>query len=107
METILPLNGFVVLTAVGIDGLLQDYRDWHEEIDLVVITTLRFLEMDAPSILAALRRIDPAVRCGFMTGSPLPDVATTLIEHGALGVVAKPFRLDELLLALHEWTRPS
>jgi DNA-binding NtrC family response regulator len=52
--------------------------------------------LDGPGTLAALKALDPAVRCCFVTGYADPRLAARLLAQGALEVLFKPFRLGEL-----------
>jgi two-component system OmpR family response regulator len=56
--------------------------------------------LDGPGTLAALRGLDPDVRCCFMTGHADPWSAARLLALGALHVLLKPFRLDELMVTV-------
>ena len=51
-----------------------------------------------PATLAALRAIDPTVRCCFVTGDP--NLTADLLALGAVAVFVKPFRLTELATAV-------
>jgi CheY-like chemotaxis protein len=54
--------------------------------------------LDGRQALAALREIDPGVRCVFMTGYAAGPLAEELLALGAEQVVEKPF-LDLAALA--------
>jgi CheY-like chemotaxis protein len=58
--------------------------------------------LDGPTALAWIRRIDPQVRCCFMTGFSAEHSAEELMALGAVRVFDKPFRLDEIIRTLAE-----
>jgi CheY-like chemotaxis protein len=108
----LETQGFRLLTAESAAELLKVYQENREEIDLVVIGNYRLHRgqhggrgaVEGPEILAMLQAIDPAVRCAFITGSPLRSKLDALKKGGAVGILLKPWRAEELLLALREWS---
>jgi CheY-like chemotaxis protein len=54
-------------------------------------------EMDGPQVLAALRRLCPALRWCFMTGGPGPYSEKALLCSGAARVFRKPFALADVI----------
>jgi CheY-like chemotaxis protein len=84
-------HGLAVRQAGGGRQALDLYRQ-HRGSIRVVLLDLTMPEFDGRQTLAALREIDPGVRCVFMTGyaaGPLPE---ELLALGAERVVRKPFR---------------
>jgi CheY-like chemotaxis protein len=67
-----------------------------------VLLDVKMPEFDGPQTLAALREIDPGVRCVFMTGYAAAPLAEELLALGAEHVVEKPFHLRELAATLRE-----
>ncbi|MBX9628423.1 MAG: response regulator [Gemmataceae bacterium] len=65
-----------------------------------VILDVRMPGMDGPETLAALREIDPRVRCLFMTGDAGDQTDDDLLALGAEAVLRKPFRSHQLAAAL-------
>jgi len=65
-----------------------------------VLLDVRMPEMDGPQTLAALRSINPEVRCCFMSGHTGDYSAEQLLELGASHVFQKPFGLSELAWTL-------
>ena len=58
---------------------------------------VRMPDQDGPAILHALRQINPAVRCCFMTGDSGDYSQAELLATGALDVLPKPFHsLEEI-----------
>jgi CheY-like chemotaxis protein len=94
LEAVLPRRGFGV--ALAVDGLqaVEAYRSLPGTFSLVLMD-LHMPGMCGPSTLAALRQVDPAVRCCFMSGSP-GDLDAVAFLPGVTALQPKPFRLDAL-----------
>src|ERR1700720_2401115 len=67
LEKGLGLNGFTVWPANTGKDAIEIYRN-HRESIAAVLMDVRMPDLDGPSTLAALRSIDPDVRCCFMSG---------------------------------------
>ena len=93
----LPCHGFAVRLAGGGRQALDLYRQ-HRGSIRVVLLDLTMPDLDGRQTLAALREIDPGVRCVFMTGYAADALAEDLLALGAEYVVQKPF-LDLAALA--------
>jgi DNA-binding NtrC family response regulator len=100
----LRLRGFAVLTATTGTQAVQLYRRYRRAIS-VVLVDVQMPDLDGPQTLAALRQIDPDLRCCFMSG----DVTLTEAERVAMGaahVFDKPCPdLDELAFMLGQVAR--
>lgn len=94
-------HGFAVWLAADGREALDLYRRHHASID-VVLLDVRLPGPDGPQTLAALRGLDPQVRCWFMSGDLGGYTQERLRAGGATGVLAKPFRLDEVAQVLGE-----
>jgi DNA-binding NarL/FixJ family response regulator len=88
LVSVLRPRGFAVFaTADGVEAL-ELYRSHGPSIDLVLLD-VDMPTLDGPATLAALRQINPKVRCCFMTG-----IAPLLQEHAKrseVHVFRKPF----------------
>jgi CheY-like chemotaxis protein len=95
--------GFVVWSAVGGEQAVRLFERHRDSIDLVLLD-VAMSGMDGPQTLAALRRIDPVVRCVFMSGNTGRYSQAELLALGAVLVLGKPFAsvfgLAETLRAL-------
>jgi CheY-like chemotaxis protein len=87
----LPCHGFAVRPAGGGWQALDLYRQ-HRGSIRVVLLDLTMPDLDGRQTLAALREIDPGVRCVLMTGYAADILAEELLALGAERVVQKPFR---------------
>ena len=88
-------EGYAVwLAADGQDGLAV-YWSHHADID-VVLLDVRMPNLDGPQTLAALRELNPRVRCCFMSGNLGDYTESELRELGAAGLLHKPFPLAEV-----------
>jgi CheY-like chemotaxis protein len=99
LEVALPYYGFVVQSAATGQEAIQLYQSRRDAI-AVVLLDVQMPEMDGPATLAALRQINPAVRCCFMSGHTGRYSALDLLNFGAARVFQKPFSLADLTQAL-------
>src|SRR4051812_16678535 len=99
VSNMLRFLGVPAGTACGGAAAVSAYREHRTAIRLVLID-LHMAEMDGPEALAALRAIDPAVRCWFMTIGAVPRDRRELLGMGAGGVLYKPFTPAQLKAAL-------
>ncbi len=96
-EKVLTPNGFRVLTAETGDEAVKIYQEHQEEIDLVLLK----LSPDGPTTFEALRAINPAVRCAFMSGHAY-DWESELMSRGAIGCIQTPRRAEEFVRSMRE-----
>jgi CheY-like chemotaxis protein len=92
-------HGFRVWQAGGGREAVAVYRQYGALIDLVLLD-LRMPDLDGLHTMAALQEVDRGVRVCFLCGSGESDDPGELVARGAVGVLAKPFRLDGLMQAL-------
>jgi CheY-like chemotaxis protein len=101
LEVVLPRHGLEVLVAGGGKEALRIYEQHRDAISLVLLD-LHMPEMDGPATLAALRQVNPRVRCCFMSRSADKGPAGDLLSLGASHVLPKPFAaLSEVAELLH------
>ncbi len=94
-------EGFAVWQAADGYEALDLYR-YHGESIGAVLLDVRMPGPDGPQTLAALRAIDPQVRCCFVTGDPGRYTVEDLHRLGAAAVLGKPFRLDAVAQVARE-----
>ena len=99
LQTVLQRKGFAVWLADGGRSALEIYQEYQSSVS-VVLMDVRMPDLDGPQTLAALRRINPAVNCCFMTGYAGAYTQENLMAMGAVCLFDKPFRVDELAQSL-------
>lgn len=97
--------GFTVRLAGSGPEAVKLYQQ-HQSNIAVVLLDVQMDGMDGPGTLAALQKINPAIRCCFMSGHTGKYTSGQLREMGAVHVLPKPFRsLDELARTLRDVAR--
>jgi CheY-like chemotaxis protein len=89
LEAALRGHGLAVETAPCGEAAMSRFLARPADVVLLDVT---MPGTDGPATLAALRALDPAVPCVFMSGHPGPYTAEELLALGAAAVVGKPFR---------------
>ncbi len=79
----------VYLASNGAEAIIQ-FSCHHHAIHLVLLD-VRMGGMDGPQTLLALQKIDPDVRCCFMSGDVGNYSEVNLLALGAVRVFPKPF----------------
>jgi len=87
--------GYEVVTADSGEMGLELFRDSYSDIDLVLLD-LTMPVMNGAEIFSQLQTIDPSARVFICTGEGDPADTATMVEHGAVGVLLKPFALADL-----------
>jgi len=100
-QRVLELCGYTVLMAE--DGLqaLEVYQAHRGEIGLVVLDVI-MPQMGGMECLRRLRGLDPQVKVLISTGYTARGLAQELMAEGALGVVEKPFRIQDFAAVVRE-----
>jgi two-component system cell cycle sensor histidine kinase/response regulator CckA len=93
-QQVLELCGYTVLMAEDGVQALEVYQAHQGEIALVVLDVV-MPEMDGRECLRRLRELDPQVKVLISTGYTVRGLAEELMAEGALGVVEKPFLLQD------------
>ena len=90
------VGGYEVLACAGGRSALAQVEGFRP--DLVLLDVM-MPELSGPQTLAALRELPSmlGVPVVFMTAKALPDELEDLLQHGATGVIVKPF--DPMTLA--------
>jgi CheY-like chemotaxis protein len=80
------------------DGLsaVEYYKENLSKVDLVLLD-LNLAKMDGLETISALRKIDANVKALVATGRIEKAELRAALDRGALGVVAKPFRHEQLM----------
>jgi CheY-like chemotaxis protein len=91
----LESRGFNVWLAMDGDDALDLYRQYRQEIDLVLLD-VQMPGLNGPQTLVHLRRLDPDLVACFMTGNSGAYTEEELLECGVSCVFNKPFRPVEV-----------
>jgi CheY-like chemotaxis protein len=101
LQVCLPRMGFSVWTANSGKAALAFFQGQHVRIDLVLLD-VRMPVMDGPETLRELLRLDPNVKCCFMSGYTGVHTPESLLAMGGLALIDKPFNLDDLSRSLRQ-----
>jgi PAS domain S-box-containing protein len=96
--------GFDTVTARdGVEGAAA-FEARHAELTGVVLD-LRMPRMNGADAFAAMRRVDPSVPVLLCSGYGDNEEAQRLIQDGAIGLLPKPFTIDQLAASLRAMRR--
>ncbi|MBI1913450.1 MAG: response regulator [Planctomycetes bacterium] len=95
----LESQGFRVLVAASGREAVERFR--NERAVGLVLLDVRMPGLDGPATLAALRCLNPQVRCCFMSGDLGSHTTKEIFHTGALALFEKPLHLSELAASLH------
>jgi CheY-like chemotaxis protein len=101
LERVLADAGFRAWTAATGEEAVAVYAAHRAQID-VALLDVWLPGTNGPQVMAALRHLDPGVRCCFMSASLGGGEAEALLLAGARHVFAKPFDLAELARVLRQ-----
>jgi len=102
LACLLEQQGFAVWQAANGLEAVELYRRQHRNIG-VALLDMNLPDLDGTQVLAALRQINPSVRCCLMTGASHP-AEEGWQDQGAERLFLKPFPLGEVATALRELT---
>ena len=94
---VLTREGYRVRAAAG--GAEAIAAAEGEVFDLALID-LRMPDVDGLAVLARIRKLDPAPPVFILTAFAAMDTAIEAIRQGAYDYLSKPFRVDEIKLAV-------
>lgn len=94
-KDMLESQGYEVMTARnGFEGV-EVYEQHQHEINGVLLD-LKMPRMDGKEAFSRMKQINPDVRVLLSTGYGLNEEVQSILDEGAIGLVAKPYRLHEL-----------
>ena len=99
LEAILEALGYTVLMAGDAREAQALYRTHASAISLVM-SDLIMPETSGPELFTLLRQSYPDARMVIMSGYPLDDDATQLVERGIRHWIRKPFSMHDLALVI-------
>jgi len=97
----LTMEGYQVWTAPDGRKGLQLYHD--HQVDLV-ITDILMPEVDGLEVVRTLRHLSPSLPIMVMSGGANRDLDFLIEakEFGATRTISKPFRLEEIVVMVHD-----
>jgi PAS domain S-box-containing protein len=98
-QAVLEGCGYTVLMAEDGARAMEVYQAHRGEIALVVLDVI-MPQMSGLECLRRLRELDPPVKVLISTGYTARSLAEELLAEGALGVVEKPFRIQDFAVAV-------
>ncbi len=98
--------GFDVRMAADGQAAVALFREDHRDIAAVLLDFV-LPDGDGLTVLAALRAIDPHVRCVFVTAATDPETQARLQALGPVRVVPKPFMMSDLVEAVRAVLPPE
>jgi two-component system cell cycle sensor histidine kinase/response regulator CckA len=87
---VLEQLGRTTWTAGSGREAVETVRRHTGEVELVLLD-VGMPKMDGPATWAALKAIDPDIRCCYMTGGSIPYTPSALFAGGAENILFKPF----------------
>ncbi|MEQ1952433.1 cell cycle histidine kinase CckA [Mesorhizobium sp. CN2-181] len=97
----LTSRGYTVHEASSGVEALDIYRELEGKIDIVVSDVV-MPEMDGPTLLGELRKIDPDIKFIFVSGYAEDAFARNLPAEAKFGFLPKPFSLKQLATVVKE-----
>ena len=96
---ILAMRGNEVEAAYSGEAGIEVFRDHDFDI---VFMDVKLPGMNGVETFFAFKKIRPDAKVMMMTGYSVEQLLSQAIEHGALGVLRKPFVITDLLQALEQ-----
>jgi PAS domain S-box-containing protein len=93
--------GYTVLTARNGEDAVEIYSRQGKQIDLVILD-LGMPGMGGDKCLKELLRINPSVKVLIASGYAATQTVQSVLEAGASGFMAKPYRLEDMLKKVRE-----
>lgn len=97
--------GYRPFTARSGAEAVAQFQDHRDRIALVLLD-VQMPGQNGPQVLEELQRIDPKVRCCFMSGCLGGFSPDELLRRGAVQVLSKPFGLADLAQTLADLVGP-
>jgi len=91
---VLELSGFSTEVSFSGEHAVERFRE--EDFD-VVLMDVKLPGMNGVETFFEFRKIRPDARVFMMTGFSVEQLVAQAVENGALGVLHKPFAIDQLL----------
>jgi len=99
MEIMLKKEGYQVITSQDAQSALERVKS--EDYDLV-IADLMMPEMSGLELLSRVKSVNPELDFMVMTAFASVDSAIEALKNGAFDYITKPFRVDEIKIAVRK-----
>ena len=93
--------GYDVLSAMGGEEALEQYKKWGDKIDVVLLDMV-MPYMGGGETFDRLKEMASDIRVLLSSGYSVDGEATDILQRGCKGFIQKPFRIDELSHKLNE-----
>lgn len=101
VATSLRSLGYTVRTCANGADAVDNYREQHREIDLVILDLI-MPKMSGQDAFRRMKEVDPHVRVLVSSGFSYSQAARQMLDDGALGLLNKPFQISRLSQAVAE-----
>jgi len=99
VSTALQKLGYSVSLCINGAEAVEYFKDSHQDIDLVILDLIMPV-LNGPDTFRELKAIDPDVKVLISSGFSQNETTNGLVDEGALGLLSKPFKINELAHAL-------
>jgi DNA-binding response OmpR family regulator len=103
LDMVLRRHGFDVLPAHCGREAIRLFEAHRDRVSCALLD-VRMPGLDGPQTLLALRRLEPALPCCFMSGQLGEHSREELLALGVTHFFEKPFHLEEVVSTLHALT---
>ena len=99
VATALQKLGYFVSLSINGAEAVEYFKNSHQDIDLVILDLIMPV-LNGPDTFRELKAIDPDVKVLISSGFSRNETTNGLVDEGALGLLGKPFRINELAHSL-------
>ena len=96
---ILEVEGFEVMAVRSADEALENIKNFGFSLLLIDI---KMPKRDGIFLIREIKKEWPEIPILVMSGYPTPETIAAVLKSGATQFIPKPFRLDELIQAVHQ-----
>ena len=101
LTTILEGQGYTVIEAMDGDDAIKTYREYQEDIDLIILDVV-MPGRNGNEILDDIARIDPSAKAIFVSGYTGDVVIDKGIQSENVDFLQKPLSIEALLAKVRE-----
>ncbi|OAG27437.1 hybrid sensor histidine kinase/response regulator [Thermodesulfatator autotrophicus] len=101
IRSTLEEHGYRVIEASNGYEALEIFQNKKDEINLVLLDLI-MPEMEGKDTFEALKKLSPNLKVIILTGYVADRVVRSMLKNGAKAFLTKPFRLQDLLIVVHQ-----